>query len=85
MDENQTPRLAAGLDIIELPDGMAVHYGDTIHTLNPTGAEILGMIDGTCTVRGIMRGLSERYPDVEIESVVRPFFDELLARGLVEV
>lgn len=57
---------------------------ETVVTLNPTGADILGLCDGERTVAEIVTELSGRYDRV-VDDEVADFLDRLVRRRCVEI
>jgi pyrroloquinoline quinone biosynthesis protein D len=64
-----------GRDVLLYPEGLV--------TLNPTGAEILGLCDGVRSVADIVAALEQRYGARGLEQDVMSFLDGLGAKGLV--
>ena len=69
--------LAAGIGDLE----------DELYTLNDTGKAIWGKLDGTRTLRQIVRELAEEYdaPAADIERAVTGLVGELVRRKMVVV
>jgi len=64
--------------IMEMEDGVIVTVGETLHTFNTTGREIIELFDGVRTCGDIIFEMQQRYPDDEsVGSAVTAFFDEL--------
>jgi hypothetical protein len=64
--------------IMEMDDGVIVTVGETLHTFNETGREIIELFDGVRTCGDIVAEMQQRYPDDEsVSSAVAAFFDEL--------
>ncbi|PYP15364.1 MAG: pyrroloquinoline quinone biosynthesis peptide chaperone PqqD [Gemmatimonadetes bacterium] len=64
-----------GRDVLLYPEGLV--------TLNPTGAEILGLCDGVRSVADIVAALEQRYGASGLVQDVMSFLDGLGAKGLV--
>jgi pyrroloquinoline quinone biosynthesis protein D len=64
-----------GRDVLLYPEGLV--------TLNPTGAEILGLCDGVRSLAEIVATLERRYGASGLERDVSAFLDGLAAKGLV--
>ena len=62
-------------DVLLYPEGLV--------TLNPTGAEILGLCDGVRSVADIVAALEQRYGASGLVQDVMSFLDGLGAKGLV--
>ena len=62
-------------DVVLYPEGLV--------TLNPTGAEILGLCDGVRSLADIVAALEQRYAASGLERDVTSFLDGLAAKGLV--
>ena len=62
-DNDQNPRMVAGLDLNEAEDGLIVYEEttDTVHHLNKTAAAILGLCDGTRDPAAIAAAVAELY------------------------
>jgi len=58
-------------------------YPEGIVTLNPTGAEILGLCDGVRSLADIVATLEQRYDASGLERDVTSFLEGLAAKGLV--
>lgn len=57
---------------------------ETVVVLNPTGADILELCDGTRSVAGIVEELGRRYDRV-VDDEVMAFLSRLAARRWVEI
>ncbi len=64
-----------GGDVLLYPEGLV--------TLNPTGAEILGLCDGARSLADIVATLEQRYGARGLEPDVTAFLDALAAKGLI--
>jgi len=64
-----------GRDVLLYPEGLV--------TLNPTGAEILGLCDGVRSLADIVTTLEQRYGASGLERDVTSFVEALAAKGLV--
>ena len=64
-----------GREVLLYPEGLV--------TLNPTGAEILGLCDGVRSLAEIVATLERRYGTSGLERDVAGFLDGLAAKGLV--
>jgi pyrroloquinoline quinone biosynthesis protein D len=64
-----------GGDVLLYPEGLV--------TLNTTGAEILGLCDGTRSLAEIAATLEQRYGAHGLEPDVTAFLDALAAKGLI--
>jgi pyrroloquinoline quinone biosynthesis protein D len=64
-----------GREVLLYPEGLV--------TLNPTGAEILGLCDGVRSLADIVATLERRYGTSGLERDVAGFLDGLAAKGLV--
>ena len=64
-----------GREVLLYPEGLV--------TLNPTGAEILGLCDGVRSLAEIVATLEQRYGVSGLERDVAGFLDGLAAKGLV--
>ncbi len=64
-----------GRDVLLYPEGLV--------TLNPTGAEILGLCDGVRSLADIVATLEQRYGASGLERDVTSFVEALAAKGLV--
>ncbi len=62
-------------DVLLYPEGLV--------TLNPTGAEILGLCDGVRSLADIVATLEQRYDASGLERDVTSFLEGLAAKGLV--
>lgn len=81
---NAIPRCVAFSELAELSDGAVVRQGDMVHTLNPTGAEVLKLCDGERTVQDILDEMAARHPGGDTAGPVGDFLDQLSASGLIE-
>jgi len=57
---------------------------ETVVTLNPTGADILALCDGTRTVAEVVEELGRRYDRV-VDDEVEAFLAKLVSRRWVEI
>jgi len=67
----------------EVRGGDVLLYPEGLVTLNPTGAEILGLCDGARSLADIVATLEQRYGARGLEPDVTAFLDALAAKGLI--
>ena len=81
----RTPRLHAKgrLQHDDVRGGDVLLYPEGLVTLNPTGAEILGLCDGVRSLADIVATLERRYGARGLEADVGAFLDALAAKGLI--
>lgn len=81
----RTPRLhpKGRLQRDEVRGGDVLLYPEGLVTLNPTGAEILGLCDGARSLADIVATLEQRYGARGLEPDVTAFLDALAAKGLI--
>ncbi len=81
----RTPRLhpKGRLQRDDVRGGDVLLYPEGLVTLNPTGAEILGLCDGSRSLATIVATLEQRYGARGLESDVTAFLDALAAKGLI--
>ncbi|MER5378338.1 pyrroloquinoline quinone biosynthesis peptide chaperone PqqD [Streptomyces sp. NPDC002553] len=62
-----------GTDLLLLPERVVVLEGNA--------GQVLGLCDGTRTVRGIVGALAERYPGAPVAAEIPSFLDRLHQEG----
>jgi hypothetical protein len=78
MNATLIPRPIDTAAIMEMDDGVIVTVGETLHTFNETGREIIELFDGVRTCGDIVAEMQQRYPgDDAVTPAVTAFFDEL--------
>ena len=82
------PKVREDLAVVEI-DGEAVIYDERtgdLHHLNPTATIVLGLCDGTATVREFSSDLSDAFgvPAPDVERQVRALLRDLRKAGLME-
>jgi PqqD family protein of HPr-rel-A system len=81
------PRVRDDLTVVEL-DGETVIYDERtgdLHHLNPTATIVLGLCDGTATVKEFSREIADAFgePVVSVERQVRTLLKDLRKAGLL--
>ena len=75
MDMTAVPRPIDPEALIEMADGIVIRAGETLHTLNVTGREIISLFDGSCSIADIIAEMEQRYPD---DDAVKPAVESFL-------
>lgn len=81
----RTPRLhpKGRLQRDDVRGGDVLLYPEGLVTLNATGAEILGLCDGTRSLADIAATLEQRYGARDLAPDITAFLDALAAKGLI--
>ena len=82
------PKVREDLAVVEI-DGEAVIYDERtgdLHHLNPTATIVLGLCDGTATVKEFSFDIAEAFgvPAADVERQVRALLRDLRKAGLME-
>lgn len=76
--------VAPGMETLTMDDEVLVFDGDIIHLMEGSGAEIWRAVESRHTADEIVADLVLRHPETPgVETDVRAFIDDLVARGLV--
>ena len=85
MDMTAVPRPIDTESLIEMADGIVIRVGETLHTLNVTGREIIELFDGERTVADIIAEMEQRYPDDDaVKPAVEEFFGNLVTLDILK-
>lgn len=84
---NERPRIAQGLELNEVEDGLIVYQESTerVHHLNPTAAIVFQLCDGSRDATEIASAVAELFglehpPAGAVESCIARFVQERLVR-----
>ena len=73
-----------GFKVIYMLDGVVIQSGHTIHTLNSSAFEVFKLCDGRRTVKSILGEMHTRYPEINIDTMISEFIEQLNTSGLVK-
>lgn len=85
MDRTFIPQTIDPGTIVEMDDGIIVKIGETLHTFNITGREIIELFDGVRSIGDIIEEMEARYPgNEEVAPAVESFFGELEGLNILD-
>ena len=85
MDKTAIPISAEEFKVIEMSDGIVIQKKDMLYTLNSTACEILELCDGKLNIQRILDEMKTRYPDKDIEKLIKDFIEQLNVLGLIDL